>query len=97
MNTRETIQKRVKTLETSIKREKAILQELESDKATIQRIEDLVEKGIALASDSHYASYDERKLHLEKQVKRGERSLENLKIRKAELEAFRFYLEKVGA
>jgi len=97
MNTKEIIEKRVKTLTTSIKREKAILQELESDRATIQKIRELEETGVALSKDSHYASYEEWKASLEKQVKRGESSLENLKMKKAELEAFQFYLEKIGA
>ena len=36
-----------------------------------------------------------RELH--QQIKRGESSLENLKTKKAELEAFQFYLDKIGA
>ncbi|AYZ73025.1 hypothetical protein EGX98_02510 [Fusobacterium necrophorum] len=97
MSTKEIIEKRVKSLTISIKREKAILQELESDRATIQRIREWEETGVALASDSHYASYEEWKSSLQKQIKRGESSLENLKTKKAELEAFQFYLDKIGA
>lgn len=97
MSTKEIIEKRVKSLTISIKREKAILQELESDRATIQRIQEWEETGVALASDSHYSSYEEWKSSLQKQIKRGESSLENLKTKKAELEAFQFYLDKIGA
>lgn len=92
MTKKEIIAKRVKQLGVAIGREKAVLQELESDKATLKQIASLVEKGTALEAESNYSSYDEWKDLLNKQIKRGETTLSNIVIKKAELEAFQFYL-----
>ena len=94
MTKKEIIAKRVKQLGTAIGREKAILQELESDKATLKQITSFMEKGVALEADSNYSSYEEWKGILNKQIKRGEATLDNISIKKAELEAFQFYLSK---
>lgn len=93
MTTKNIIEKRVKQLGVAIGREKAILQEIENDKMTLQKVGELEEKGVALAEDSHYASYEEWKVLLQKQIKRGENTLDNIVIKRAELEAFEFYLK----
>lgn len=92
MTKREIIEKRVKQLGVAIGREKAVLQELESDKATLKQIATWVEQGENLPENSHYSSFDEWKGLLTKQVKRGETTLDNLVIKKAEKEAFEYYL-----
>lgn len=94
MTKKEIIEKRVKQLGVAIGREKGVLQELESDKATLQQIANLVEKGTALEVGSNYSSYDEWKDLLNKQIKRGETTLSNIVIKKAELDAFQAYLTK---
>lgn len=97
MTKQEIMEKRIGQLETSLKREKAIRKEVENDKATLTHLENLEHQGQNLEESSNYSSYGEWKEAIQKQIKRGETSLENIGIKKIELEAFRFYLDSLKA
>lgn len=90
--TKEVITGQLEKLKTSIKREKSYLQELEDDKAVLTHIEELMEKGESLGVDSPYASYNEWKESIEKEIKAGEASIKRIDVEKSEIIAFEYFL-----
>lgn len=82
----------VKT-EKSIEREVSYLKELADDKATLSHIEQMQADGEPLPANNPYGSFSEWKEQVEKEIKTGQSSLDRIEIEKAELMAFKYFVE----
>lgn len=82
----------VKT-EKSIEREVSYLKELADDKATLSHIEQMQADGEPLPSNNPYGSFSEWKEQVEKEIKTGQNSLDRIEVEKAELMAFKYFVE----
>ena len=82
----------VKT-EKSIEREVSYLKELADDKATLSHIEQMQADGELLPANNPYGSFSEWKEQVEKEIKTGQNSLDRIEIEKAELMAFKYFVE----
>lgn len=82
----------VKT-EKSIEREVSYLKELADDKATLSHIEQMQADGEPLPSNNPYGSFLEWKEQVEKEIKTGQNSLDRIEVEKAELMAFKYFVE----
>ncbi|MGL4803773.1 MAG: hypothetical protein ACRC15_01180 [Cetobacterium sp.] len=82
----------VKT-EKSIEREVSYLKELADDKATLSHIEQMQADGEPLPANNPYGSFSEWKEQVEKEIKTGQNSLDRIEIEKAELMAFKYFVE----
>ena len=77
-------------LEKAIKRETAIKKELENDKALLKYLQSQKTSGVAFENEV-YENYDSWIATVEKQIKKGDSSLNNLEFKKVELEAVKVY------
>ena len=82
----------VKT-EKRIEREVSYLKELADDKATLSHIEQMQADGEPLPANNPYGSFSEWKEQVEKEIKTGQNSLDRIEIEKAELMAFKYFVE----
>lgn len=82
----------VKT-EKSIEREVSYLKELADDKATLSHIEQMQADGEPLPSNNPYGSFSGWKEQVEKEIKTGQNSLDRIEVEKAELMAFKYFVE----
>lgn len=82
----------VKT-EKSIEREVSYLKELADDKATLSHIEQMQADGEPLPANNPYGSFSEWKEQVEKEIKTGQNSLDRIEVEKAELMAFKYFVE----
>lgn len=89
MNKKERLTKYVETLTKAEKRKDAILKEIENDKSTLAHIDTLS----TLPSDSNYESLEKWKEAMNKQIARGEKSIETIEFKKVLIEAINYYLE----
>lgn len=79
--------------EKSVEREINYKKELENDKALLAHIEELVASGETIPDGNAYSSYTEWKEAIEKQIKAGQSSLDRIDTEKAEIIAFKYFLE----
>ena len=79
--------------EKSIEREVSYLKELADDKATLSHIEQMQADGEPLPSNNPYGSFSEWKEQVEKEIKTGQNSLDRIEVEKAELMAFKYFVE----
>ncbi|MGL5357099.1 MAG: hypothetical protein ACRDAQ_11260 [Cetobacterium sp.] len=79
--------------EKSIEREKSVQRELTDDRSTLVQIQNLQDNGETLPSDCGYDSYTDWTDQIEKEIKSGESSLRKIEIEKAELMAFKYFVE----
>lgn len=79
--------------EKSIEREVSYLKELADDKATLSHIEKMQADGEPLPSNNPYGSFSEWKEQVEKEIKTGQNSLDRIEVEKAELMAFKYFVE----
>ncbi|MEG1009940.1 MAG: hypothetical protein RSF67_09065, partial [Clostridia bacterium] len=77
----------------SIEREGAFLKELMDDQATLSHIGKLEMDSEPLPSGSPYASYDEWRDQIEKEIKSSDNSINRIAIEKAELMALEYFVE----
>ena len=77
----------------SIERESTFLKELVDDQATLSHIGRLESESEPLPSDSPYASYDEWRAQIEKEIKSGDNSINRIAVEKAELMALEYFVE----
>ena len=77
----------------SIEREVAYLKELADDKATLSHIDQMQADGESLPSNNPYGSFSEWKEQVEKEIKTGQNSLDRIEVEKAELMAFKYFVE----
>lgn len=73
----------------AVKREEAIMKEMENDNATLTYLNTLEE----LPKNSKYASLDDWKAAINKQIKIGENALLNIELKKAIIEALDYFFE----
>lgn len=79
--------------EKSIERENAYQKELADDRATLSYIEKLQTDGEPLPAGSPYLSFTEWKEQIEKEIKAGQNSIDRILVEKAELMAFRYFMD----
>lgn len=80
-------------VEKSILRKENYLKEMENDVTTLASVVQQKADGEPLPSDSPYTSYEEWQTDLEKQIKSSESSLHRIEKEKAELAAYKYYME----
>ena len=79
--------------EKSIERESAYKKELADDRATMSYIEKLQADGEPLPAGSPYESFTEWKDQIEKEIRTGQNSIDRIFIEKAQLMAFRYFVD----
>ncbi|MBC2850948.1 hypothetical protein H5J22_05785 [Cetobacterium sp. 8H] len=77
----------------SIEREDTFLKELMDDQATLAHIGRLELESEPLPVGCPYASYDEWRDQIEKEIKSSDNSINRISVEKAELMAFEYFVE----
>lgn len=93
MEKREILGNYIKRLEKAIARELSVRKEIENDKATLKYLQEQKDSGVAFENPV-YEDYEAWIVNVQKQIKKGENTLENIAFKKYEVEAVKFYLEK---
>ncbi|MGL6024999.1 MAG: hypothetical protein ACRC0F_10330, partial [Cetobacterium sp.] len=83
----------IEKTEKSIEKEKNYQRELTDDRSTLVQIQNLQDNGEILPSDCGYDSYTEWAEEIEKEIKTGENSIRRIEVEKAELMAFKYFVE----
>ena len=83
----------IEKTEKSIEKEKGYQRELTDDRSTLVQIQNLQDNGEVLPDGCGYDSYTEWKEQIEKEIKTGESSIRRIEVEKAELMAFKFFVE----
>lgn len=90
------IQGLVNSLVKSNGREENLKKELSDDKMTLKSVQEMIIKGDAVPVDCGYESLEAWKTTIEKETLAGIKSLANIEEQKIEVEALKFYIEKIA-
>lgn len=90
------IQGMVNSLVKSNGREENLKKELSDDKMTLKSVQEMIIKGDAVPVDCGYESLEAWKTTIEKETLAGIKSLANIEDQKIEVEALKFYIEKIA-
>lgn len=90
------IQGLINSLVKSNGREENLKKELSDDKMTLKSVQEMIIKGDAVPVDCGYESLEEWKTTIEKETLAGIKSLANIEEQKIEVEALKFYIEKIA-
>ncbi len=77
-------------------KEENVKKELSDDKLTLKTIQAMILAGEAVPVDCGYESLEVWKISIEKEVTTGIKSLANIEDQKIEVEALKFYIEKIA-
>lgn len=90
------IQGLVNSLVKSNGREENLKKELSDDKMTLKSVQAMILSGDAVPLDCGYESLEAWKISIEKETVAGMKSLANIEEQKVEVEALKFYIEKIA-
>ncbi|MGL5054412.1 MAG: hypothetical protein ACRC54_01840 [Fusobacteriaceae bacterium] len=90
------IQGLINSLVKSNGREENLKKELSDDKMTLKSVQEMIIKGDAVPVDCGYESLEAWKTTIEKETLAGIKSLANIEEQKIEVEALKFYIEKIA-